>query len=889
MDAIYISGNTFKVIEDKTAEFSSGRRVKLDCGLDGVKYVSVVSSSYLAPYTTVVIDESDLTASLTDALYGVTQAGETGSFPDHTHEEGGEGQGGVLDGASLGLTFLSLPDTPTTYSETEGLFLRVDSTASGIEFTEAATSFLELTDTPKTYSGSEDLYLRVTTTGIDFSYLSTSGIDDHSHVAYVPWYFGSGTISGTGDIYCNDIYTSSGTVYLGDLKLSNVDGYLFVNDELAEGTAWLESFGVPDDLDDGAEGNYYNDLITKDVYKKRPEIIYNAWNPADKHADFSLSNDDLTATKSTGGWASVRSLISISSGKWYWEVYIDSGDQSMVGVGSSSVSLSSYLGYHAEGWGYNGATGTKYNGGSSTSFGSTYGAGFTIGVALDMGSGKIWWSRNGVWQASGDPATGANPAYSNLTGVVVYPMASTQTGQVTAHFGDTNFGALPLTYTVPEGFLPGVYSSSVGGWNLVGTLENTGSTTFSGLIDTPDTYDNGKYLKSTAVGTEWAAIDIPTFSGTWVETDYEARELVAEYILSSETLDATLSGVQGNTNSRWIIEVNVVDTSGSVNEVRIQFNSDTAANYGYTAFGEDGGAVGGSNNLTMTSAYIGYLLAAAEYAGTNELFLASGKARHIIGADVRRPTRSNSVNGEWRNTADEITTMRLFSTGSLTGSIKVYKRTNIQLPVVSGTGGGTSDVQYFTDLDDTPSTYSGTDGQYLISTGSGTVWATVSGGGGSDGWTYSDELATTSGTILTIDNIPSGVTSVEVMLAGVRTSANIQPPIIQLGDAGGIETTGYDISNELGSATDHTTDGWRTTIDSFHLSTMASYGSLKLRKFIPSQDLWLGEYHFMVSGGNNVRYGSGFKTLSEELTSIALTTPGGSATFTHGSATIRYK
>jgi len=219
----------------------------------------------------------------------------------------------------------------------------------------------------------------------------------------------------------------------------------------------------------------------------------------------------------------------------------------------------------------------------------------------------------------------------------------------------------------------------------------------------------------------------------------------------------------------------------------------------------------------------------------------------------------------------------------------LYKRTNIQFPVIYGTDGGTSDVQSFTDLDDTPSTYSGTDGQYLISTGSGTVWATVSGGGGSDGWTYSDELATTSGTILTIDNIPSGVTSVEVMLAGVRTSANIQPPIIQLGDAGGIETTGYDISNELGSATDHTTDGWRTTIDSFHLSTMASYGSLKLRKFIPSQDLWLGEYHFMVSGGNNVRYGSGFKTLSEELTSIALTTPGGSATFTHGSATIRYK
>ena len=43
--------------------------------------------------------------------------------------------------------------------------------------------------------------------------------------------YGANTISGTGDIYCNDIYTASGTVHIGDLKLSTSDGStLLVND-----------------------------------------------------------------------------------------------------------------------------------------------------------------------------------------------------------------------------------------------------------------------------------------------------------------------------------------------------------------------------------------------------------------------------------------------------------------------------------------------------------------------------------------------------------------------------------------------------------------------------------------------------------------------------------
>jgi len=45
-----------------------------------------------------------------------------------------------------------------------------------------------------------------------------------------------------------------------------------------------------------------------------------------------------------------------------------------------------------------------------------------------------------------------------------------------------------------------------------------GSTTFSGLSDTPSSYDNGKYLKSTTIGTEWYNLNDDYYTETEVDT-----------------------------------------------------------------------------------------------------------------------------------------------------------------------------------------------------------------------------------------------------------------------------------------------------------------------------------------------------------------------------------
>ena len=170
MEANYIDDNKFLVATDRTAEFSSFRRLKLDCGPDGIKYASVMSSSYDGSNTIVTIDENILTSNLTDVLYSVIYTGEFGNLPNHYHTVS-EGDGGFIDYTSSGTegggtstTFLDLLDTPSSFDE--GKFLI--STSSGVEWTSVSSTstFLDLIDTPTSYP--EKKYLRTTSSGIDF-------------------------------------------------------------------------------------------------------------------------------------------------------------------------------------------------------------------------------------------------------------------------------------------------------------------------------------------------------------------------------------------------------------------------------------------------------------------------------------------------------------------------------------------------------------------------------------------------------------------------------------------------------------------------------------------------------------------------------------------------
>ena len=178
------------------------------------------------------------------------------------------------------------------------------------------------------------------------------------------------------------------------------------------------------------------------------------WNPDDKNANITLSNGNLTATSTNIAHKAARATESKNSGKWYWEITVDAAVDTkinFIGVGNGSATLASYVGSDANGWSYQGnivAPGYKYHSAASVAYGNDYVDGDIVGVALDLNAGKIWWSKNGVWQASGDPVAGTGEAYSGLTGDI-YPMVSLyqNSNAITA-----NFGASTFTYTPPTGF-----------------------------------------------------------------------------------------------------------------------------------------------------------------------------------------------------------------------------------------------------------------------------------------------------------------------------------------------------------------------------------------------------------------------------------------------------
>ncbi|MBP2303416.1 SPRY domain-containing protein [Azospirillum picis] len=174
-----------------------------------------------------------------------------------------------------------------------------------------------------------------------------------------------------------------------------------------------------------------------------------AWSTSDKAASITLSNGNLTAASTASGDNIVRAAPSIPTGKFYWEEYVTTGGSSLVvGITDAAAILTGYVGSTSGGYGY-GNVGQKFNGGSGVGFGATFATGDVIGVAFDTATGKLWFSKNGIWQSSGDPASGANPAFTATTGVARY-IATSFGGSG----GASNLRTSPSawSYSAPSGF-----------------------------------------------------------------------------------------------------------------------------------------------------------------------------------------------------------------------------------------------------------------------------------------------------------------------------------------------------------------------------------------------------------------------------------------------------
>ena len=179
---------------------------------------------------------------------------------------------------------------------------------------------------------------------------------------------------------------------------------------------------------------------------------YCTLNPLNLYTGTSCANGNLQGTTVTGAECGIYGTIGMTSGKFYWEstpTSISSGG-CMIGIapattqgsaGSPGLSVTTGYGYYT--------TGSKYNG-AGAAYGNTFTTSDVIGCALDLDNGKIWWSKNGVFQASGDPAAGTNAAFTSISGTFVPGIGNGGSGSFSTV--NVNFGQQPFVYTPPTGF-----------------------------------------------------------------------------------------------------------------------------------------------------------------------------------------------------------------------------------------------------------------------------------------------------------------------------------------------------------------------------------------------------------------------------------------------------
>jgi hypothetical protein len=148
-----------------------------------------------------------------------------------------------------------------------------------------------------------------------------------------------------------------------------------------------------------------------------PSNVFCTWNPlTNMNASATFSNGNNTVFFNNTNEKHILATLGMNSGKFYWESKLVShSGNSLAKVGIESSLHNNAGGYAVDSYGYRGegggsgdaSSGRKVNNGTFTNWGSSYTAGDIIGCAVDLDNNKIYFSKNGVWQESGDPTSGS--------------------------------------------------------------------------------------------------------------------------------------------------------------------------------------------------------------------------------------------------------------------------------------------------------------------------------------------------------------------------------------------------------------------------------------------------------------------------------------------------
>ena len=184
-------------------------------------------------------------------------------------------------------------------------------------------------------------------------------------------------------------------------------------------------------------------------------------NDADRNDNVYLANGSLqTAASSTGGHYPVFTTMPVKSGKWYLEWKFLTNDSGLPSImealhDQNSYNTDSTVGNNTStvnkrGYGLLPGDGRTSSSSGYASYGSAISSSDTAQCAFDADTGKIYWGKNNTWFNSGNPETGANPAFSGIDMTKEYLFTWHVYGN--NNNVSVNFGSQGFTYTPPAGF-----------------------------------------------------------------------------------------------------------------------------------------------------------------------------------------------------------------------------------------------------------------------------------------------------------------------------------------------------------------------------------------------------------------------------------------------------
>jgi len=291
----------------------------------------------------------------------------------------------------------------------------------------------------------------------NFSTETTLDLDEEANINetrthYVGAHLRDATVTGFFDGYLAEVHFTDGTAYeptdFGELR----SGIWVPKDiDVTYGTNgfyldFADSAAIGDDESGNTNDWTANNLVASDVVPDSPTNNFCTLNSVNKESVAVFAEGNLKYNQTTNVLDTSFATMGMppNSGKWYWEVYVLSGNRGTLGLSDTeqNTTLDQPGGTGDLGLGLTGAINNVYVGEDNPpqTASDSFTTGDYVNICYDSDNGKMWFGINGTWVDSGDPDTDSNEAPKALSSVTFVPSASAYLSTFIFNFGqDSTF------------------------------------------------------------------------------------------------------------------------------------------------------------------------------------------------------------------------------------------------------------------------------------------------------------------------------------------------------------------------------------------------------------------------------------------------------------------